>query len=154
MMNFRLVSVAATALALIPVAALALVDNYSSSHTTLSTVQDGFAIEVRDAGNLGKDSTVRVYVRPRNGNCVTANANPVTQTSLTLSATNPLGLATLPKLHDNPMCESNKWGYFYTVPESSSYVIHGTLKSYKIELTRGEYPAMSGQYMVTRLRSN
>ena len=107
--------IAAAVLAMVSTSALATVDTYQDGDTTLIANQDGFAIEVREANDAG--NSVRVYVRPRNGNCVTANTEQVTYAGY--KAVDGIPLSPLSDseadvdwtatLHDNPMCSTNKW---------------------------------------------
>lgn len=147
--------------ALFPVSASAMVDEFNSSgETTLQTTQSGFDIRIQNADNPG--TSARVEVRPRNSNCVAASSTPVTYSGSYMTTADDImhpveaGASTIssPYLHNNPGCIENQWGYFsVNVIESSTqtYKIHGTLKSYKIEITFGE---MSGNTVISKLRTD
>jgi len=139
----KLTLTAGAALALASTPAWAIVDTLGAGETKLDATQDKFAIWIDDATEVG--NSVRVHVRPRNGNCVTANAYPVTPSGYnSIDGTNgqPTDVASVnPKLHNNPMCDDHAHDGYFSVDrwsdyeETVSYVLHGTLHSYKIEVT-------------------
>lgn len=154
--------IAAAVLAMVSTSALATVDTYQDGDTTLIANQDGFAIEVREANDAG--NSVRVYVRPRNGNCVTANTEQVTYAGY--KAVDGIPLSPLSDseadvdwtatLHDNPMCSTNKWGWFSLDDigyGQDSVVLHGTLKIYHIELTSEANYNGTGKTVITKLHT-
>lgn len=146
---------------LTPVSVFAMVDALDEAgETTLQTVQSGFDIRISGVDNAG--NSVRVEIRPRNGNCVTSNAYKVTMDGASsidgAFPGTPTDVSQNPTLHDNPMCEDSKWGYFsvsrWTNSEhTTSYVVHGTQKSYKVEVTFNDIQS-GAKSQVIKLRSN
>lgn len=134
---------AGAALAFAATPALAIVDTLDPGETKLDATQDKFAIWIDDATDVG--NSVRVYVRPRNGNCVTANAYPVTPSGYSsIDGTNgqPTDVAQVnPTLHNNPMCNDKSHDGYFSIDraedfeETWKYVLHGTIHSYSIEVT-------------------
>lgn len=154
------IMISAAASALIPTAAWATVDEYKDGDTTLVANQDGFAIEVRGVNDAG--NSVRVYIRPRNGNCVTANQEQVTYEGYHAVDGIPMmqgGVSDFDwtaTLHNNPMCSTDKWGWFsldYIGYGTDTVVLHGTLKSYKIEVTSQANYKGTGKTVITKLRT-
>lgn len=151
----KLKLVIAAVLVCAPAHAYALVDELDKpGETTLQTTQSGFDIRVQGADDPG--NSVRVEIRPRNGNCVTSNNDHVTDSNPPPYNPQRIPAYTPPYLHDNPMCYDDRWGYFsadtFLDDYTSSYVIHGTLKSYKIEVTTGK--DSTGKKIVTSLRTD
>lgn len=147
-----------------PASAFASVDELDEAgETTLQTTQNSFDIRVRDVTDVG--NSVRVEIRPRNGNCVTANNSKVTWSGFTALDGMPMyqgGVSDVDwdlTLHDNPMCTENKWGW-YSIDDlkynegTYATTIHGTLKSYKIEITVEDNYKGTGKRAVTKLRTN
>lgn len=141
--------------------AFAMVDQMDEAgETTLQTTQSGFDIRVKGADEAG--NSARVEVRPRNGNCVTSNAYKVTPSGVSsIDGTDmgqPAEVSLYPTLHDNPMCNDSKFGYFSVDRVSDfehtiAYVLHGTEKSYRIEVTFSDLKG-GGKSQVIELRSN
>lgn len=149
-----------------PASAFASVDELDEAgETTLQTTQNSFDIRVRNVTDVG--NSVRVEIRPRNGNCVTANDSKVTWSGFTALDGMPMyqgGVTDVAwgiTLHDNPMCTENKWGWYsiddlqYTYGSGTyATTIHGTLKSYKVEITVQDNYNKTGKRAVTKLRTN
>lgn len=162
------------ALLLAPTHAWAIVDSYTAGKTTLKANQDGAEIEIREANAPGE--SIRVYVSPskKNGsgviNCMgvppvipsgyfpsdlTAAAAFVSPVVGYLANVTQASMDTV--LHDNPMCDTKKFGYFTldTIKEGTAkFKLKGTLKTYLIEITFGPAPEDANKTVVLRLRTN
>lgn len=139
--------------------AVAKVDeNDRPGKDTLQVVQEYFDVRVKDINSPG--NSARVEVRPRNNNCVGGGANPVTNGTFYNQDPDAINNAietslAQPVLHNNPACFSDRWGYFTTGTSSegmSTYVLHGTIRSYTVQVTVGKNS--SGQRVITRLRTD
>ena len=124
---------------------------------TLQITQTYFDVRVQGINDPG--NSIRVEVRPRNGNCVGGGANPVTDGSVSTQDPDAINNAiqtslNQPVLHDNPACFSDRWGYFTsgTSEGTYTYVLHGTLKSYTVQVWAGKNA--SGQPIITKLRTD
>lgn len=120
--------IAACVISSIPISGQAMTDKYAPGDTKLAVTEDGFAFEIRTLVDPG--SSLRLYARPRNSNCTGANYDD-----------NKKSLA----WHDNPLCDSGKWGWVaLDVPSLNAILadsdktievgarIGGTLKSYDV----------------------
>lgn len=128
-MKVTSISLAAAATLVLCGAAHAETDQYQQGDTVLSITQDKFKMEIRDP-LVNPGNSLRVYMRPRNGNC----------TSLTY---NEAGKSL--KINSDPMCNDSKYGWVsLDVPSLDKILadsdkkitvgakIGGTLKSYNV----------------------
>lgn len=126
---FKRAFLATLIFASLPLSAQATTDKYAPGDTTLSVTEDGYKVEIRDP-LVNPGNSLRVYVRPRNGNCTGATYDQK-KNSLTI--------------HDNPMCNTSDWGWIsLNVPGLSDILkdsdkiiqvgalLGGTKKSYDI----------------------
>lgn len=160
------------ALLLAPAHAWAMVDSYSAGAAKLSVKEDGAEVEIREANAPGQ--SIRVYVSPGKvggtSNCmgvppliasgyfpsdVTAAAAFVSPIAGYLANVTQAAMDTV--LHDNPLCDAKKFGYFTvdTVKNGTAkYKLKGTLKTYLIEITFGPAPEDASKTVVLRLRTH
>jgi hypothetical protein len=126
---FNRALVATLVFAILPLTVQAMTDKYTPGDTTLSVTEDGYKVEIRDP-LVNPGNSLRVYVRPRNGNCTGATYDQK-KNALTI--------------HDNPMCDTGNWGWIsLNVPSLSDILkdsdkvinvgamLGGTQKSYDI----------------------
>lgn len=126
------ISLAAAATLLLGGVAHAETDTYQAGDTVLSITQDKYKMEIRDP-LVNPGNSLRLYFRPRNGNC----------TSLTY---NEAGKQL--KLNSDPMCDDSNWGWIsLDVPSRDKILadadkqiqvgakLGGTLKSYEVGFT-------------------
>lgn len=167
-MKRKIFAGAALALAMSSTPAFAIVGDYNGG-ATIKANQDGTEFEIREANAPGE--SIRVYVSPSKINnvinctgvppVVASGYFPSTLTQA-VNLVSPvagyaLNLAAQPVLHDNPTCNTDKWGYFTmdTVKEGTAkFKVIGTLKTYLVEVTFGPDPSDASKTVVLRLRTN
>lgn len=131
-MKATFLGLAIAASVLVGTVANAETDAYQAGDTVLSITQDKYKMEIRNP-LINPGNSLRLYFRPRNGNCTSLTYNDA-GSQLTL--------------HDDPNCNDSKWGWIsLDVPSRDKILadadkqikvgakLGGTLKSYNVGFT-------------------